>query len=736
MKNFSAQIDKINSKIILSLVFLVPLFFLPITTEFFEFNKLILITIATFLILILWTIRTYNTKVIFTIKSQLNIFLNASLVLIAVSTLFSINKHVSIFGQYQRWFPSLFVILIFGIFFYISGALFAENKFKENILKTFFSSITLASFIATLSYNNFITLILKNVEYFNYVEFNTTGSQTTLTVLAAIGGMIGFWLITQNKAVIYKSFITLGTLINIYVIIVYGNPAGTVVLFLGFLLYFLIDKIINKQKTNVMLVILTITTVVSFTFTKISVTNQFILNNEFSKEVKLPFNMSWIVASTTARDYPFLGTGPSTFLYAFSSYKPLALNQSEFWAVNFDKPYNEALNVLANLGIVGFLVISFTYFKLLSKTGNKIVVSKGTEHLTIDQLAGVLMLLVLVSYLFATASIQLVFITMVILLVTHINKENIVELGVFSGTLGTLIETKHTNFIAYTLSIVVLPVLIMGLIITTNMYRAEYYMRKAFVAITENRLEQAYELQKLAIKYNTKRTEYRNSYAQTNVALSKIYLSQITEDMSDQEKKQIQDLATTLIVQAVRQTIISTESINRYDVKNWETRANIYNSLIGIVQNVEEKAIEAYANAISLDPINPSLRLQLGNTYLKQQKYNEAAQAYRQAITLKQDYATAHYNYATVLKLLNNYSLAQTELEIAKSLVPVNSPDYNIVTNELEEISNLLHEQNTQLTAEQLEQAAKGSDITNNGTQLTAEELPTTENTNIDNQTQ
>ncbi len=736
MKNFSAQIDKINSKIILSLVFLVPLFFLPITTEFFEFNKLILITIATFLILILWTIRTYDTKIIFTVKSQLNIYLNASLIILVLSTLFSINKHVSIFGQYQRWFPGLFIVLIFVIFFYISGALFAESKFKESILKTFFSSITLASFIAALSYNNFITLILKNVTYFNYVEFNTTGSQTTLTVLAAIGSMIGFWLITQNKAVIYKFLVVLGTLLNIYVIIVYGNIAGTVVLFSGFLLYFLIDKVINKQKANIFLVILAAATAIFFIFTKTNLTNQFILNNEFSKEIKLPFDMSWIVASTTARDYPFLGTGPSTFLYAFSNYKPLALNQSEFWAVNFDKPYNEALNVLANLGIVGFLVISLAYFKLLSKTGNKIVVSKGAEQLTIDQLAGLLMLLVLISYLFTTASIQLVFITTIILLITHINKENIVELGVFSGTLGTLIETKHTNFIAYTLSIVVLPVLVMGLILTTNIYRAEYYMRKAFVAITENRLEQAYELQKLAIKYNTKRTEYRNSYAQTNVALSKIYLSQITENMGDQEKKQIQDLATTLIVQAVRQTIISTESINRYDVKNWETRANIYNSLIGIVQNVEEKALESYANAISLDPINPLLRLQLGNTYLKQQKYDEAAQAYRQAITLKQDYATAHYNYATVLKLLNNYSLAQTELEIAKSLVPVNSPDYNIVIKELEEISNLLHEQNTQLTAEQLEQAAKASDITNSGTQLTAEELPSTNGTSIDNQTQ
>ena len=53
----SLTMNKIISTCLVVLAFLVPLFFLPFTSEFYEFNKNMLLIVSAFILLVLWLLK-------------------------------------------------------------------------------------------------------------------------------------------------------------------------------------------------------------------------------------------------------------------------------------------------------------------------------------------------------------------------------------------------------------------------------------------------------------------------------------------------------------------------------------------------------------------------------------------------------------------------------------------------------------------------------------------------------
>ena len=75
----------------------------------------------------------------------------------------------------------------------------------------------------------------------------------------------------------------------------------------------------------------------------------------FPREIQLPFSTSWQVSGQSFVKDPFLGSGPSTYLFNFTAYKPAEFNASKFWNLRFDQAFNEYLQILGTLGSLGFL---------------------------------------------------------------------------------------------------------------------------------------------------------------------------------------------------------------------------------------------------------------------------------------------------------------------------------------------------------------------------------------------
>ena len=77
----------------------------------------------------------------------------------------------------------------------------------------------------------------------------------------------------------------------------------------------------------------------------------------------------WLGALEVFRHYPILGTGPETFAFSYPMFKPVGHNLTSEWDFIYNKAHNEFLNILANVGLLGFLsYISIIIFSFLQIT--------------------------------------------------------------------------------------------------------------------------------------------------------------------------------------------------------------------------------------------------------------------------------------------------------------------------------------------------------------------------------
>ena len=293
------------------LVFLVPLFFLPITTEFYSFNKNILLIAGTSLLLILWLAKMVISR--------------------AVSFRFSAFD-----------LPLLLFTLSIG-----ASIIFADDNRTEALLNPMmggtFISLTLLYFIIT---NNFTRKKLGLL----------------LTALGLAGALLGLITIYQ--------FLGLGEAIAPveWMKIKTWTPSGGLLISFTFwipILVILGRKILIQTKQKNMTTPAWALGIVSFLLTAggtlVAAYQLFVV----AKPITLPLKTSWIIAIEAIKNSPLLGTGPTGFLNAFLQYRPIDFNQTTFWNNRFGVSGNFYFHVLTTLGIVGIVALSILAWRVV-----------------------------------------------------------------------------------------------------------------------------------------------------------------------------------------------------------------------------------------------------------------------------------------------------------------------------------------------------------------------------------
>jgi len=111
---------KIIKVTIYLLVFLVPLFWLPLSFEAFEFNKGYLLFFLVSIGVLAWFGKMiFQDKKISFRRKPLDIFVLVFLVVMVLSAIFSKDSVSSIYGFYGRFWPSLISILSLGLFYFL-----------------------------------------------------------------------------------------------------------------------------------------------------------------------------------------------------------------------------------------------------------------------------------------------------------------------------------------------------------------------------------------------------------------------------------------------------------------------------------------------------------------------------------------------------------------------------------------------------------------------------------------
>lgn len=597
----SIMLKRISTCILLTLVFLVPLFFLPITSGFYDFNKNILLLLGVALLLLINPV----------IKSI-------------------VNKQIKI-----TLTPLDLPVLLFALSAIVSFVLQSVNK-KEVLIVPGGLGTTLG--LALLYFSITQTKIAKKI------IIALIASASILGVVASFF-FLGWWT-------------AWGVELPTWLGQKFFSPAGGLLpqtMFLGVALILVILKIkthLKQQENKTPLVYYLLSTVFIALGLGVSLYQLFTVQ----KPAFLPYTTGWVIAVETFKNWrtALFGVGLTNFLSAFTRFKTFGFNATSAWNLRFANSSNWYLHLLTEIGVLGLVSYLFLVYKVLK--------TKSSLHVARYALYAIFLI-----QLFLPSNFLLTF-TLFVLLALYASglpeKKELIEESQILPWLVSMIMIALLGFAGYTFG---------------RAYAAETYFKQSLDALVENRGVDTYNLQIKALNLAPYRTNYRLTYSQTNFALANALAGQ--ENLTDQDRANI----SQLVQQAIREGKTAA-SLNPTSVVAWENLAGLYQNLINFAQDADQWTLATYTQAISLDPLNPQLRIALGGVYYGFGNYDEAERLFRVAVDLKPDLANAHYNLAAALRENEKYLPAAQEMQVTLSLVEPETNDFTKVAQELEEL--------------------------------------------------
>ncbi|MFC1711830.1 tetratricopeptide repeat protein [Patescibacteria group bacterium] len=282
---------------IAALAFIVPLFFLPLTSEFYVFNKTSLLYFAVGLLLIGWGVKAYFAEKFEFLKPKLSIPVLGLMLVYLLSTLIQApNRLMSLQGTTG-------VILVLGILFFVIINNIKSRKEVKWILVSLIVVSVVLSWFTVFAYLG----LTENIgpDWMKTKAWTPTGSPlTTLSFMLALLPATLYWAF-NSKGATEKILLFLASSLQILgSILVVSLFAGKTIPF-----------------------------------------------------IYLPPQFGWQIAVDGFKTLKtgLLGAGPGNFPAAFSQFRPAALNSTSVWTIRFGSNSNEYFNLLSSVGVLGFI---------------------------------------------------------------------------------------------------------------------------------------------------------------------------------------------------------------------------------------------------------------------------------------------------------------------------------------------------------------------------------------------
>ena len=609
--------NKIISWGLIFLVGLIPLFFLPFTVDFYEFNKNIFLIVSAFILLVLWLLKMALARKITFKKTPLDLPVLALAGAFVLSTIFaSPNKWETL------WTPlgTGTIVALTLLYFLITNSFTKDTPLYKSIIIS-------ASLLALLG-----------GKLIGAKAWTPAGGLIPLATFLAVSLSLA---ITQ----IYPPSLEL-------------RRAGT-----------------NWKKGKLSISLYLYISISLLILAGLGITIWQLFTT--AKPFLLSYSTSWAIAVESLKNWRLFlfGVGPTSFLDAFSQFRPLSYNLGNLWAVRFTTSGNYYLHLLTTVGILGLLSFGYLIWKIIK-----------TRPISNIQYP-IFSILVLFLFLPSNFLLLFVFYVMVALLtLTPEQKTSEVSLSTSEVKCHSWEYSEEGRILPWTIFIPTLLLVAGCFFFMGRAYAAEVYFKRSLDAVARNDGGGAYDNQIKAIRLNPFNDNYRIAYSQTNLALANsLASSPAGGDLSDQDRQNI----TVLVQQAIREAKTAT-TLNRNKIINWENLANIYRQLINFAQGADQWTIATMRQAINLDPVNPNLKLNLGGIYYALGEYDEAIVWFQKAVDNKVNFANGYYNLSAAYKEKGDFKKAHEMMQITLNLVPTNSEDYQKARNELEELAKKL----------------------------------------------
>lgn len=660
--------EKIAKITIYLLVFLLPLFFLPWTSNVLDFNKQYLLFTLVFLSLICWLINSLISNKLEINTSFLNIPVIVLVLVSGLSTIFSLSRYGSFWGWPLDVSASFLSLLSFLIFYFLIANIFKKEEVSFLFLTLFLSGFLVALFFIFQFFGKFIFPF----DFAKNNSFNTIGTVNSLAIYLSLLLILLLPLLFFVKK-FFKIILGIFGLTFLVSLFLINFKIAWLVFLIGMAVLFAFGAVnLQRVRQTAFITLIMVFLVISLflTFFRFSLPGLPTLPIEVWPSQKTGIE----IFKQLPLQSLILGSGPGTFAFDWSKYKSLDINQTILLAVRFNQGSSEILDRIITTGILGILAFLFLLLVFL-KLIFKLLLTKMRE----TEILNYLLLLGFFASFIGVISAFFFYPT------------NLSILFLFWLLIGILALLEKETKKSWTLSASSLSALgfsfLSVLILVSGVGFSLLYFQKYFAEVKYldgikawqkgDNLLSSNELLR-AVNLNPKIDLYLRD-------LSQIYLIRLNEllakpDLSQEERTaQAQFFIASSINSANQAT-----DLEPNNVANWNVRAFIYRNMLGILGGTDEWAIQCYQRATELEPTNPYIYNEIGLTYLaksdileqqgdkegKNENLKLARQNFDKAISLKSDYAPSHFQIAMIYVREGKIPEAIQQLEATKQVAP------------------------------------------------------------------
>lgn len=662
--------DWIVKYIIYTAIFLIPILFLPWTSDMLDFNKQALIILLGFVALAMWMIKTLISGKFEIRNSKIHIVVGILFLAYLLATIFSINRYGSFWGWPQSSSESLLSLIGFVIFYFLVSNTFSKGDIW-GIINTMLASSLIAEVIAVFQ---LFGLFIIPFSFAKSVSFNTVGTVGSLGFFVAILLPLTLIMIIVSKKW-WKVLFVIQIFLSFLILFLLNYPIVWWAVVVGSALLIVLISIKRNLFDGRWMALPMFFLIISlfFIFLKPQIPWMPQKSNEVFLSQKTSFDISWQVI----KERPILGSGPGTFAYDFLKFKDPGFSKSSLWNVIFSQGASKILNDIATTGIFGivalmlFMAVSIFY-------GVRFIFSKKSQENRSEEACLALSIGVLISlmvqilvYFLYNSNLTLSFLnfcmaaTMIAL--TASNKK---EHDLRRSSLLTAVITFSFTLILISESTL--------LILYGQRYVAEVSYYNGLKSLQAGSYDAGQKGLELSTKLNPSSGLYFRQLSQFYLIILKKELNNMGATPTEEEKNKIQNLVTNTINTAAVATDLDPKSST-----GWANRGYIYQNLYGFVGDSLIWAINSYDKAIELDPNNPYLLLQEGilkfisTGILGQDDYNQKNQLLSDAkdkleksVSLKPDYSDALYILGLVYDSLGQKDKAIEQFLKVQQLTP------------------------------------------------------------------
>ncbi len=383
-------------------------------------------------------------------------------------------------------------------------------------------------------------------------------------------------------------------------------------------------------------------------------------------EIPLPWQMTLDVVGGSIKGFPLFGVGPNHFSQAFMVFKPAGLNQTDAWAMEFSTGFGLLPTMVATQGVVGtvlWLLLLVFLGIAIARSIKRFPQDPYLRFVTVSSSASSIFLW-LVAILYVPS--QVMFFTA--FLMTGIFVASAVANGVLMPRKIAPISPIMRNVIVPALLIIFVVVAVLWALIYVKKTIALGYFSSGVRSLT---VKQDFKAADLAFNKAL-------SFDKSDVyweALSENYRLNISQLISSATSSS--PALITRVTDMVNSGVSAARSAIAFDPSNYYnylSEARISQLAASIkTPNAYENAVQAYTNAINLDPTNPSLYVNLAQLQADNSKLDDALKTLGVAIQVKSNYLDAIFLLSQVQAAKGDLPNAIIAAQVATQINP-NSP--------------------------------------------------------------